>query len=122
MLQDRGYMVPESDLKIDFEKFNNQIPLDSEYANLNILVNRPTETDAKIIVYFISPKEGNETLSSRVIIKLFEQMKEEGISRSILVTPVKISKPASKALETIIVKSSKKVILETFLESELIVN
>merc|ERR1711976_583906 len=75
-----------------------------------------------IIVFFVEATKEKDRISIKSFMNCYEEMKRRHVVRSILVLPAKLSIQAEKSLHTILAGTCGAIVVETFQESELIVN
>ncbi|KAG9509294.1 DNA-directed RNA polymerases I, II, and III subunit RPABC1, partial [Fragariocoptes setiger] len=120
MCHDRGYLVLQNKLDQTLEQFKE------EFGDKPVSANKPTrdeltvdcrrDNDAtdRIIVFFAEePKIGVKTVKA-----LLQRMKDEGISRGIVVIQLSMTPSAKQALTEL----APEFVLEHFTESELLIN
>merc|ERR1712078_253761 len=115
-------VVPLGEREISYDEFleffNNQISKEE----LTILAFKRLDPSAQIFVFFLDREDGKDRISRKSISTYYQRMKTEGVSRSILVMPEKLSPQAAKSLNLIAEGTKGTILIETFLESELLIN
>merc|ERR1739848_699931 len=102
----------------DISFFQNNYKEHFENHGMTITASRLTEVDDQILVFFVSKTDDKEKISTKTISIYYEKMKSEGITRSILVLPVKPGSGAEKSLRLISEETGGALSIETFLETE----
>jgi DNA-directed RNA polymerase I, II, and III subunit RPABC1 len=122
LLKNRQYVLASGECEIPYsefcEFFNDRITKEE----LTILAFKKPDPNVQIFVFFVDCEDGKDKISRKTISTYYQRMKREGVSRSILVIPEKLSPQAVKSLDLIAKGTSGTVIIETFQESELLVN
>eukprot|EP00013_Stygamoeba_regulata_P022198 CAMPEP_0177644190 /NCGR_PEP_ID=MMETSP0447-20121125/8550_1 /TAXON_ID=0 /ORGANISM="Stygamoeba regulata, Strain BSH-02190019" /LENGTH=209 /DNA_ID=CAMNT_0019146523 /DNA_START=50 /DNA_END=679 /DNA_ORIENTATION=- len=116
MLSDRGYLVPERGTlsREEFmERHRDNDPKAVREA-LTLLVQQRNDPTDKIFVFF--PED--QKVGVKPIRKFCERMKDESVGRAIIVVQQNPTPYAKQALQ----EMSGKLVLETFQETELLVN
>merc|ERR1712124_216943 len=80
MLQNRGYIMKQYDIKMNYEKFLCLYNIPSNNYEFDLIARSSTNMDDKIIVYFFTPI-GKINLNNQTLIQFYERMKENGIPR-----------------------------------------
>ncbi|GAB2284676.1 DNA-directed RNA polymerases II and IV subunit 5A [Dionaea muscipula] len=114
MLNDRGYFVADFEINMTKEQFIDKFGENLKKEDLVLLKAMRDNEDEKIYVFF--PDE--EKVGVKTIKNYTNRMKSENVSRAILVTAKNLTSFAKACLGEI----QSKFYLETFLESELLVN
>merc|ERR1712118_486052 len=118
MLNDRGYSILDGNSETSFENFQAKIKGDLRKDELTIIASNPENSQDLIVVFFIEA-DGKNKISKKLILNYYERVKKQEISRSILVTPFKLSTQAEILLQSLQNGSNGSIIIETFQESEL---
>jgi DNA-directed RNA polymerase I, II, and III subunit RPABC1 len=121
MLYDRGYALIDGELEMSFEEFQIKTCGNCDKNELTIIASNPENPKELIVVFFVEI-DGKSKVSKKMILNYYEKMKGQGISRSIIVTPVKLSTQAEISLSSLQEDTKGSITMETFQESELIVN
>mmetsp|Transcript_21427 Transcript_21427/g.59502 ORF Transcript_21427/g.59502 Transcript_21427/m.59502 type:complete len:203 (-) Transcript_21427:187-795(-) len=114
MLRDRGYLVAEAELDQAKDQFTDRFGDEPIRDQLTILVCKQDDPTDQIFVFF--PEEMK--IGVTTIKTYFNRMKEEGISRAVMVMPGDLTSFAKTSLQDI----SSKYYIEQFKEYELLVN
>jgi len=117
MLNDRGYIVTQEDLKMTFDQFKEKF-VDSTFSRdkLTMWANKkddPTGSDQIFVFFCDEPNLGVKTLRG-----YSEKMEQQKITRGIIVVQVGMTSFA----KTILSALAPRLIIEQFQESELLVN
>lgn len=119
MLDDRGYFVPEKNLKETKEDFESAWKEAQENSQgrekFLILVHKKDNRDQQLIVFF--PDE-NKRVGVKPIRILAEKMDERKIREAVLV----VKQPLTPLAKTAIQEAASKMRIEVFAENELIIN
>merc|ERR1712137_61422 len=119
LLHDRGYVITQAELNMTFEDFTYKFPLKdmSDRKGLEISRGKTNDPLDKILVTF--PDDAKVGVSD--FKRYLETMKKNEIQRAIVVVQQDITPYSQKALEYLRTVQTKFVI-ETFSESQLLVN
>lgn len=114
MLRDRGYLVAENDLNMTKDQFTEKFGDDPLRQMLTLMVCKQDDPTDQIFVFY-----PDELKIGVTTIKTYTQrMKEESVTRAIMVMPGELTPFAKTALAD----SSSKYTIELFKEYELLVN
>eukprot|EP01116_Phalansterium_solitarium_P020429 TRINITY_DN601_c0_g1_i1.p2 TRINITY_DN601_c0_g1~~TRINITY_DN601_c0_g1_i1.p2 ORF type:complete len:206 (+),score=55.13 TRINITY_DN601_c0_g1_i1:125-742(+) len=117
MLKDRGYLVSELLEKETLDAFKDKLSVDAiirREEKLTLLFKHHDDPMDQIFVFF--PEEGK--VGVKTIRGFCEKMKEEGVTRAVLVLKQNLTSFAKQAAA----EASSTFKLEQFLETELLVN
>ncbi|GAB2284678.1 DNA-directed RNA polymerases II and IV subunit 5A [Dionaea muscipula] len=114
MLNDRGYFVADMEINMTKEQFIDNFGENMKREDLVLLKEMRDNKDEKIYVFF--PEE--EKVGVKTIRNYTNRMNSENVSRAILVIAKKVTNSAKACLGVV----QSQCYLETFLESELLVN
>jgi len=119
MLTDRGYLVAQSYFDETLDIFKEKALVDSVMRrdNLTLLFKLKDDPAEQIFVFF--PDEGK--IGVKPIRNYCDKMKEEGVQKAVLVLKQQLTSFAKQAVSEASVNPSQ-FKLETFLETELLVN
>lgn len=114
MLHDRSYLVAEEELKMDLDFFTETYGTEPNKDDLTVLAPKQDDPTDQIFVFFADdPKVGVKT------IKIYaERMRNEGVSRAIMVVQISLTPFAKQCLG----EMAPKYNVEVFVEAELLVN
>lgn len=114
MLNDRGYLLSQKELERSAEQFREDFGDDPSRQNMTLLVPKKDDPTEKIFVFFPDePKVGVKTIKTYA-----QHMKEESVTRAILVVQVNLTPHARQSL----IEVQSRFLLEQFQEAELLVN
>ncbi|KAL6012742.1 DNA-directed RNA polymerases II 24 kDa polypeptide (RNA polymerase II subunit 5) [Asimina triloba] len=116
MLRDRGYLVLDPEMQMTLAEFRAKFAEGDHIKreDLSILKEKPEDDRDKIFVFYSDePKLGAKNLKTYI-----SRMKEENVSKAIIITQKNLTPYAKKA----IAEFSSKFAVEPFQESELLVN
>uniref|UniRef100_A0A7S0X0J8 Uncharacterized protein n=1 Tax=Chlamydomonas leiostraca TaxID=1034604 RepID=A0A7S0X0J8_9CHLO len=114
MLKDRGYLVSQEELSLSKEQFRERFGDMPRKEDLTILVPRQDDPTEQIFVFF--PEEVK--VGVKTIKQVAERMKEEGVSRAVMVIAANLTPFAKQCLLDLM----PKLHIEQFTENELLVN
>mmetsp|Transcript_39791 Transcript_39791/g.55260 ORF Transcript_39791/g.55260 Transcript_39791/m.55260 type:complete len:203 (+) Transcript_39791:233-841(+) len=114
MLDDRGYLLSQKELERTKDQFREDFGEDPNRANMTILVPKKDDPTEQIFVFFPDePKVGVKTIKTYA-----QYMKDESVSRAILVVQISLTPHARQSL----VEVQSRFLMEHFQEAELLVN
>eukprot|EP01091_Cochliopodium_minus_P016829 TRINITY_DN6421_c0_g1_i1.p1 TRINITY_DN6421_c0_g1~~TRINITY_DN6421_c0_g1_i1.p1 ORF type:complete len:213 (-),score=54.10 TRINITY_DN6421_c0_g1_i1:59-697(-) len=124
MLNDRGYVVSKEEREKTIDEFREKFQSISDENvvrkdELTILAKSKLDPTDKILVFFFENPGDKQGISTETIRKYFDSCQTQGVCRAILISEAKLSPIAARLIEDF---KKKKVIMEHFGESELIVN
>jgi DNA-directed RNA polymerase I, II, and III subunit RPABC1 len=122
MLDDRGYIVASDEFKLSFDAFSEIFRKGVSREELTILACKKYFPEKQIFVFFVENTWGEDRITRKTISLYYDRMKDEDVSSSILVLPEKLSPQAEKSLKHIQTRTRGSITIETFRESELVVN
>ncbi|KAK4268611.1 hypothetical protein QN277_025235 [Acacia crassicarpa] len=118
MLKDRGYLVTDSEINMSKNDFKLKYPENLTREDLFISRTKKNDPSDQIYVFFLEKRPENTMVGTDAIRTCILRMESEGVYTAILVVQPKLT---HYALQFFAEKSSK-CHLETFQESELLVN
>lgn len=114
MLHDRNYLVAEEELNMDLELFMERYGNEPGKDDLTVLAPKQDDPTDQIFVFFAEdPKVGVKTIKTYA-----ERMRNEGVSRAIMVVQISLTPFAKQCLS----EMAPKYNVEVFVEAELLVN
>lgn len=114
MLHDRGYLVSQRELDMTLDQFRANFGDNPDRNELTILVSSKDDQQNQLFVFFPDePKVGMNTVT-----KYAERMEAEAVSRAIVVVIAGMTPIAKRRMDAM----RPKLIMEYFLEQELLVN
>lgn len=114
MLKDRGYLVAETELAMDFKQFKEKFGDHIKREDLEISVSKRDNPLDLIYVFF----PNDVKVGVKMIKQYLERMRHDNVTRGILVVQKNLTGYGKSA----ILEVSKFYNLEVFLEAELLVN
>nr|AJA90777.1 DNA-directed RNA polymerase IV fifth largest subunit [Ginkgo biloba] len=114
MLEDRGYTVTDSDLNTTLEQFRVNFGQEPNREHLFISTRSRADPRDKIFVFF----SGDDRVGVKELKAYATRMKEENVYRAIIVVQNKITPSAKQGIKEL----ATKFLLETFDETELLIN
>ena len=116
MLRDRGYLVDTADINMSEEEFSQKYGDAPGREQLTVMVQKRDDPTDQILVFWPSdPKVGVKPIK-----KCVERMKEEEVKRAVLVIQQSMTAFAKQSIQEMC--SAESLVLEQFLEAELLVN
>jgi len=117
MLKDRGYLVSEDELKCSKDLFRERYGENPRKEDLIVLVPRQDDPTEQMFVFF--PEEVK--VGVKTIKVIAERMKQENVSRAIMVIASNLTPFARQCLQDLAL-SPARLNIEQFTENELLVN
>eukprot|EP00741_Cyanophora_paradoxa_P023400 tig00021582_g22606.t1 len=114
MLNDRGYLVSKSDLDMTLDEFQNQYSAAPSRDAMTIMVQKKDDPTDQIFVFF----PDDEKVGVKPIRKYVDRMRDESVSRAIIVVRGGMTAFARQAVSEL----APKIMMEQFSEQELLVN
>eukprot|EP01134_Creolimax_fragrantissima_P006261 CFRG6261T1 len=114
MLHDRKYLVSQKELEMDFAEFTVQFGNDPSRDDLRILVSQRDDQRRRLYVFF--PDEVK--LGIPHIKSFAEDMEQNNVDRGIIVILSSMTPFAKSKIDSL----RPKIVIESFLEAELLVN
>ncbi|KAI9143782.1 RNA polymerase [Paraphysoderma sedebokerense] len=116
LVNDRGYLVSQSELEMDLDTFRNTYGRGGtvDRAGLTFLVQKRDDPSDQLMVFFAEDK----SVGVKPIRVYTERMVKQGIQKGIIIYQQSMTPSANKVIQTM----STKYNLESFQEAELLVN
>jgi len=121
LLKNRKYVLAFGEHDILYDEFREFFSNQITKEELTILAFKKLNPNEQIFVFFLTCEDGKDRISRKIISTYYERMKGEGVSKSILVIPEKLSPQAAKSLDLIAKGTKGAIKIEVFHESELLV-
>jgi DNA-directed RNA polymerase I, II, and III subunit RPABC1 len=122
MLKDRRYFVSYEEIEMSFEKFQEFYRDIRHKKELNITSSHLFNLNDRIMIFFVEHDGEKDKLINKSILSCYGMMQEKQVYRSIIILPSKLNSRASKYLQSLHDVINGLIVIETFEESELIVN
>ncbi|BDA50058.1 DNA-directed RNA polymerases I, II, and III subunit RPABC1 [Coccomyxa sp. Obi] len=114
MLNDRGYLIAQDELHMTKEGFKDRFGDDPRKDDLTILAPKQDDPTEQIFVFY--PEE--EKVGVKTIKTFAERMRNEGVSRAVMVTMASMTPFAKQCLA----EMAPKYYIEVFTAAELLIN
>ncbi|RUS13526.1 RNA polymerase [Endogone sp. FLAS-F59071] len=116
MVRDRGYLVSQSELEMDLAAFQNQYAVQGEVDRdrLTFMVQKKNDPTEQLLIFF--PKD--KSVGVKPVKKYAERMVTQEVKSGIVVYQGTMTASANKVIQAL----PKNYALESFQESELLVN
>lgn len=116
MLKDRGYLVLDAELSMDYKQFKDKFG--DSIRRDDLTVNKAMKHNPSDQIFVIFPND--EKVGAKHIKEYLERMRQERVFRAILVVQQKLTPFANRAIHD--QEVTRRYNVEVFLEAELLVN